>query len=69
MAEAEKEAKLPVIELDETQVLRDQVALLSTKLAQAEQMATRHQAISNQLAQQLTTALAKIAVLESEPDG
>lgn len=49
-----KENKQTTIELDEFQVLRDQVATLSMKLAQSEQAAARHQAISNQLAQQLT---------------
>ena len=52
-----EQAKHPTIEIDEMQVMRDQVASLSMKLAQAEQAATRHQAIANQLAQQLTKAL------------
>ena len=53
------EEKQPTINLDELQILRDQVATLSMKLSQAEQMSARHQAIANQLAQKLIEALTK----------
>ena len=56
MEKTDQEVKPPVIELDEMQVLRDQVASLSMKLAQSEQISARHQAISNQLAKQLSEA-------------
>lgn len=42
------------IELDEVQVLRDQVAGLSMRLAQSQQETTRHQAIGNQLLRRVT---------------
>ena len=53
------EEKQTTIDLDELQILREQVATLSMKLAQSEQMAARHQAISNQLARQLADRIKK----------
>lgn len=62
------EQQRPQIELDELVVLRDQVASLSMRLAQAQQEATRHQAIANQLAQRLVNLKSDSEVRNSQPE-